>query len=359
MKHLAAVALATMVVVAIGVLRGAGAPPAGPREAAPTSAPATAPAKVPVIYDTDIGGDIDDTWALVMLLNSPRLDVRLITTTWGSAESRARLIAKLLTVAGRTDIPIAMGAGKRTGTLRQQAWIQDFKLADYRGTVRDDGARAIVETIRASDRPVTVISVGPQSTVAAALRRHPKIAPKADYVGMVGSVRLGYRGSRRPAAEWNARADPAATRRVLSAPWRSTTITPLDTCGLVVLTGRRFHAVRTSTDPLAAALIQNYRVWLRLKPGDRLLRSSTLFDTVAVYLAGPGPKRLVKFETLRISVTGRGMTRIDPAGTKMRVATAWRDLGGYCSLLSRTLLSGAYKRGRPGPTSAPRPGARR
>lgn len=27
--------------------------------------------KMPVIFDTDIGGDIDDTWALLMLLNSP------------------------------------------------------------------------------------------------------------------------------------------------------------------------------------------------------------------------------------------------------------------------------------------------
>ena len=28
---------------------------------------------VPVILDTDIGGDIDDTWALGMLLNCPEL----------------------------------------------------------------------------------------------------------------------------------------------------------------------------------------------------------------------------------------------------------------------------------------------
>ena len=38
-------------------------------------------AKTPVILDTDIGGDIDDTWALVMLLKSPELDPKLITTT--------------------------------------------------------------------------------------------------------------------------------------------------------------------------------------------------------------------------------------------------------------------------------------
>lgn len=35
---------------------------------------------IPVILDTDIGGDIDDTWALVMTLKSPELDVKLIVS---------------------------------------------------------------------------------------------------------------------------------------------------------------------------------------------------------------------------------------------------------------------------------------
>ena len=34
--------------------------------------------RVPVILDTDIGGDIDDTWALAMLLKSPELDLKLV-----------------------------------------------------------------------------------------------------------------------------------------------------------------------------------------------------------------------------------------------------------------------------------------
>ncbi|MGA2258608.1 MAG: nucleoside hydrolase, partial [Thermoguttaceae bacterium] len=57
-------------------------------------------AKTPVVLDTDIGDDIDDTWALALLLRSPELDVQLITTTCGKAEYRAKIIARLLTVAG-------------------------------------------------------------------------------------------------------------------------------------------------------------------------------------------------------------------------------------------------------------------
>ena len=69
------------------------------------AAPPEPPAPIPVIFDTDIGDDIDDTWALVMLLRSPRLDVRMITTDYGNTVYRAKLVARLLEIAGRTDIP--------------------------------------------------------------------------------------------------------------------------------------------------------------------------------------------------------------------------------------------------------------
>jgi hypothetical protein len=67
--------------------------------------------------------------------------------------------------------------------------------------------------------------------------------------------------------------------------------------------------------------------------------SSVLFDTVAVYLADPGPKPLIGFETLNIAVTDEGMTVIAPGGVKMSVATCWKDLDGFCDLLVRTLTA--------------------
>ena len=36
---------------------------------------------VPVILDTDIGSDLDDTWALAMALKSPEIDLKLVTVT--------------------------------------------------------------------------------------------------------------------------------------------------------------------------------------------------------------------------------------------------------------------------------------
>jgi inosine-uridine nucleoside N-ribohydrolase len=297
--------------------------------------------RTPVILDTDIGDDIDDTWALVMLLRSPQLDLKLVTTTYGKAEYRAKLITKLLTVAKRSDVPVGLGAGGRTGTGKQLAWVKDYDLKSYAGKIYEDGVQAMIDTINASPQPMTLISIGPSNTVAAVLERQPEIAAKTIFVGMQGSVRKGYKGGP-VSTEWNVRANIPAARTVLLAPWKQAIITPLDTCGLVRLTGEWFRSLRDSQDVLVKALMENYRIWAGKPTVDELQESSVLFDTVAVYLAHPGPKPLLASESLHIGVTDQGFTPIDPAGAKMSVATSWNDLAGYYDLLVKRLLSG-YK----------------
>ncbi len=311
------------------LLFGCSAPAAESREPAP-------PEGIPVILDTDIGDDIDDTWALVMLLKSPQLDTKLVTTTCGKAEYRAKLIAKLLEVGKRTDIPVGLGAGGRGGTGKQQAWVQDYDLGKYPGKVHEDGVQAMIDAVMKSPRPVFILGVGPNHTVAAALEREPAIASKAVFVGMQGAVRKGYNGGK-VCPEYNVKAAVGPAKKVLGAPWKECVITPLDTCGLVRLKGARYQTVAECADPLVRALVENYRIWAKK---ENPTESSVLFDTVAIYLAYPGPKPLATMEDLKISVTDQGVTAIDPAGAKMSVATDWKDLDGYCDLLVR-ILTGA------------------
>ena len=106
---------------------------------------------------------------------------------------------------------------------------------------------------------------------------------------------------------------------------------------MVNLSGKRFETLKESRDPLARAVVENYRIWKNAKTADTIHASSTLFDTAAVYLAYPGSRPFMKLETLPISVTADGFTRIDPAGTKMAVATEWRDLDGFRDLLVERL----------------------
>ncbi len=298
------------------------------------------PKRIPVILDTDIGDDIDDTWALAFALKSPELDVKLVVGDEGKSLYRAKLIAKLLEVAGRTEIPVGVGIGSKSGGGRQSAWIERYDLKSYRGKVYEDGVQAMIDTIMKSAEPITVIAYGPLPNVAAALEREPKIAEKARFVGMHGSVRKGYGGSEKVSAEYNVRADAKACQKVLSAPW-DITITPLDTCGLVHLTGEEYRTVRDSKDPLAAAVIANYRIWSEDKKMAES-RSSTLFDTVAIYLGFS--HELLKIEKLPIRVTDDGFTVIDPAGKMMEVATEWKNMGAFEDLLVKRLIGPTVKR---------------
>ncbi len=295
--------------------------------------------KVPVIFDTDIGGDIDDTWALVMLLKSPELDLRLVVSDYTNCTYRAKILAKMLQVAGRTDVPVGVGLDKGDEKGRQSEWIGDFQLSDYAGRVHRDGVDALIQTILSSKEPVTLICTGPVPNVAEALRREPRIAERARFVGMHGSIRLGYGGRPKPAAEWNVRAAPKALQAVFSADWEIT-ITPLDTCGLVHLTGSRYQKVRHCSDPLVQALMRNYECWAKARdPQGKNLhpdkRSTTLFDTVAVYLAYS--EQLVEVEELPVRVTDDGMTVVDPKARKVRCATKWKSLDGYLDHLTSRL----------------------
>ncbi|MEM7610708.1 MAG: nucleoside hydrolase [Pseudomonadota bacterium] len=295
----------------------------------------------PVILDTDIGDDIDDTWALLMLLRMPELDLKLAVGDFGNAIYRARLIAKLLATASRTDVPVGIGAGIADERGQQSDWIGDYTLDDYPGTVYDDGVQAIIDTIHASPTPVTLICLGPVPNIAEALRRDPSIANNARIVGMYGSIYTGYLGAPEPAAEYNVRIDPESLQAVFAAPWECT-ITPLDTCGTVVLDGDNFRRLYDSDDPWLDALMENYRVWLPGAPfvdpnQDTTRISTTLFDTVAVYLAASTD--LVEMQTLPLRVTADGYTIIDPDdGRPVNCAIAWKDLDAYERYLVRTLL---------------------
>ena len=301
---------------------------------------------IPVILDTDIGDDIDDTWALTLLLKSPQFDLKLVTTTSGKAEYRAKIVARLLAIAGRTDVAVGLGAGGRAGTGAQLGWVRDHKLSDYPGHVFEDGVQALIDTVNAqasNGTPATIIAIGPLQTLNEALTRDPDIACKASFVGMLGSVRKGYGNKPQPEVEYNMHFVPGS-KKVFAAPWRSFAITPLDTCSLVRLSGSAFEQLKTNQDTMVQAMLENYRIWSGKSTVSELTESSVLYDTVAVYLADPGPKPFLELETLNISVSNQGMTVIDPAGARVTVATTWKNLPGYRNFLVRTLTGPTVQR---------------
>ena len=212
----------------------------------------------------------------------------------------------------------------------------------------EDGVQALVDTVRASKEPMTLIAIGPAPTLRAALEREPRIAEKLRLVGMFGSLREGYAEGSRPEPEWNVKADPEAARTLLGAAWADAIVTPLDTCGRVRLEGERYARVarlQGSAGPGADRELPLWcprADWCANDSRNVALKSTTLFDTVAVYLAFA--QELVTVERLGVRVGDDGMTGIDPAaGRHLAYATSWKNLKAFEDLLTAR-LSG------PGPT---------
>lgn len=295
-----------------------------------TSGAAVAGGDIPVILDTDIGFDIDDTWALGMLVKQPEFDVKLVLGTHGKHLYRARLIAKFLDTVERSDIPVGVGPNQGRGSSgRQSGWLGDYQLARYPGEVHQDGIQAMIDIIMASDETVTIIAIGPMTNLAKALQRQPAIANKARVIAVMGSIRKGMFNRPDAAREYNAAVDVLASQQVLSAPW-PVIIAPWDTTGAIQLKGDDYERVFESGHIVAETIIENYRAWL--PPPQQLLveqESTILFDTLAVYLATLPIDRpddeLVQVENLRIRVAGNGMTVIDPAAREIQAATRWND----------------------------------
>jgi len=301
--------------------------------AASIAARATAgPKPVPVIFHTDIGYDVDDTWALLLLLRRPELDLKLVVTEGKNALYRARVVAKCLTLAGHKDIPVVYGPDADNMSAPQSEWLADFDIRSYPMTRKGDRAKAMVDLIMASADKVSLICVGPATSTAEALRLEPKIASKARFIGMHGSVRIGYDAKPTPDVEYNVKTDPLALRAVLAASWECA-ITPLDTCGLLTFDGPLYQTLRHSRDPFAQAIRRNSEVWLPNAPWmpkgfDISRQSSTQFDSVAVMMAAGTPDLI--YETLPICVADDGMTVIDPIkGRAVRVATKWKDMARF------------------------------
>ena len=302
---------------------------------------------IPVILDTDIGFDVDDVWALALLLRCPELDVRLITTCTGDVAYRAALVAKVLDVEGRTDIPIGLGVPGAELPNTHEAWLEDFRLEDYAGVALDDGVGAICQAVAENDTP-TLICIGPLTNIAAALERDPGIADNARFLGMHGSIRKGYLGAPQPMREYNIVQDVSACQTVLRATWDKA-LTPLDTCGIVRLQDAAFARVRDSDDPLAKAVMENHWHWYHaaasvpmiagaLRHMDPEVGTSVLYDCVTIYQAFC--QDALEIETLPVVVSDEGHTVIDPAGGAVECATAWQDIESFYDLLA-TRLSGA------------------
>ena len=92
------------------------------------------PAKSKVILDTDIGDDVDDAFALALVLRSPEIELLGVTTAWGDTELRARLAERFLKETAAPPIPVlAVIKTKSAAQFSQERWARDSSRFENKG----------------------------------------------------------------------------------------------------------------------------------------------------------------------------------------------------------------------------------
>ncbi len=233
---------------------------------------------VPVIFDTDIGDDIDDALALALLLQSPELDLKLVTTVTDDVYSRTRLVWKELSLFGRTDIPIATGAPEPFLDPKHEGLAPQFQVLTAQdqppAAARQRAAGKIVEMLLASPVKMTLIPVGPLTNIALALREEPRIKDKIERIVLMGGA---FYPARR---EYNIYRDRVAAEIVFTSGVPITAV-GLDVTEKCKLEGADLARIRDAKNPASQFLYQLIQLWQKGEP----THFPTLHDPLAVAAA--------------------------------------------------------------------------
>ena len=269
----------------------------------PGRANAQAAGKMPVIFDTDIGTDIDDAYALVALLKHQELELIGVTTVSSDAVARARLAAKLLHVAGGqwARVPVYAGTSTPEQYMKQVEWAAGFTAPNLHDS---GGVEFMRREINARPGKITLIAVGELTNVAALLESEPGIAKKIRAISLMGgSLFRGYAAGSKPEPEWNIKSNAKAAKTVFESGV-PLLVAPLDSTADLKLTPELRVQIFTRGRPLddaLGALDQIWRYTNHWKGND-----PTLFDVLAVDIAAPGHG--VALTPLRIEVNADGLT---------------------------------------------------
>jgi purine nucleosidase len=259
----------------------------------------------PVIFDTDIGTDIDDAYALVALMHRPELRVLGVTTVSGDAVARARLAAKLMRVAGGhwASVPVYAGLSGSTQYMKQVEWAQGFTSPSLHGAGGVDFMR---REINSRPGEITLIAVGELTNVAALLDSEPGIAKKIRAISLMGgSIYRGYAPGSKPEPEWNIKANAAAARTVFTSGV-PLLVAPLDsTADLKLMPEMRVQLFSRGTS-LNDALASLNSIWRHTNTWKG--ENPTLFDVLAVDLVNA--RRPFKLTALHVEVASDGLTKV-------------------------------------------------
>ena len=288
-----------------------------------------------VYVDTDVGlgtpgAEIDDGAALIFLLRNTLIDVIGAGSVFGNVPIHdADLnLDRLLAWLGGAYITRGRGAGKPL--IADISWSEGWQSA-YGATLPWNSrpttylaANLIIDTIRDNPGQACILSLGPMTNLALAIRLDPSIIPLTrEVIVMGGSFNI-----QNPEPEFNVRCDPEAAQIVFSAGW-NVHVLGLDITGRVHFSRRDFASLPDG-NPAVELLRAQAPGWI-----DRMEEMGWEHDGCALHDA-VAAAYLVDDTIFRTETTGvevelantafRGITRFSPATENQPVVTVITDL---------------------------------
>lgn len=175
-----------------------------------------------IIFDTDIGTDVDDILALVLLAKAPELKLLGVTTVYGDTVFRAKIATVTTRMLGREEIEIVPGE-QQTLSGRQIHWaghegegIPHLDSTEIK--TKQSGPGYIIETAEKLNGELELIATGPLTNIAKAITMAPASCAKINHLYIMGCAFWMNR------AEHNIKCDADAARIVFESSIPKTVI---------------------------------------------------------------------------------------------------------------------------------------
>ena len=244
-----------------------------------------------VLLDSDMVDLFDDGVAMMMLVQSPEIDLLGITTMTGNnwAPACTASAIRQLEGLGVKDIPVIEGKTPARITKRllnidkENRYFGRNYNTDYHGAdsfpksanwysayvdkygneptlepLKDNAVDFIIRTIKENPHEVIIAEIGPCTNLAAALKKSPEIASLVKRVIYMGGA-FYTDAVEFPAAEFNIWVDPETAKASMRADFPEQIIFPQDVCNNVHITKEEFMDLRSRIkSPLFLDMMNNH-----------------------------------------------------------------------------------------------------
>lgn len=244
--------------------------------------------RIPLVIDTDPG--IDDALALLLAARWPRCELLAVTASYGNTTlDYAARNARAVLDRAPLDVPVVAGAERplQRDLITAKETHGPEGLGDHAIGAPPDvtpSADAILEALRVAAKPVVLVTLGPLTNLALALRSDAPLvrARVTRHVAMAGNIAAA--GNTGPHSEFNVWCDPEAMRDVLAAGL-NTGMVGLDVTRQLVIPAAAVEKLATHADPEARWLGRLLGFYVRFHETAERLRGAVINDPLAIILA--------------------------------------------------------------------------